>query len=187
MFYVGLDIHTKHISICALSETGQVAHRSRVRGIEEMLQTLKGLPDRFEVCYEASCGYGHFHDLLQPLAERVLVAHPGQLRLIFRSKNKNDRNDAERLAKLLYLGETPTVHVPSVEVRTWRELINCRSQVIAKRTRAKNTVRALLPTWRIATPLVCMGVTACFSWRSALADAAEWMSGKSRARLALWS
>jgi transposase len=121
-----------------------VAHRSRVRRIEEMVQILKGLPDRFEVCYEASCGYGHFHDLLRPLAARVLVAHPGQLRLIFRSKNKNDRNDAERLAKLLYLGETPTVHVPSLEVRTWRELINCRSQVIAKRTRAKNTVRALL-------------------------------------------
>jgi transposase len=109
-----------------------------------MMRILKGLPDRFEVCYEASCGYGHFHDLLRPLAARVLVAHPGQLRLIFRSKNKNDRNDAERLAKLLYLGETPTVHVPSLEVRTWRELINCRSQVIAKRTRAKNAVRALL-------------------------------------------
>jgi transposase len=144
MFYVGLDIHTKRISICVLNETGQVFHRSQVRSIEEMMRILSGLPDRFEVCYEASCGYGHYHDLLRPLAARVLVAHPGQLRLIFRSKNKNDRNDAERLAKLLYLGETPTVHVPSLEVRTWRELINCRSQVIAKRTRAKNTVRALL-------------------------------------------
>jgi transposase len=152
MFYVGLDIHTKHISICALNDTGQVAHRSRVRSIEEMMQILKGLPDRFEVCYEASCGYGHFHDLLQPLAARVLVAHPGQLRLIFRSKNKNDRNDAERLAKLLYLGETPTVHVPSLEVRTWRELINCRSQVIAKRTRAKNAVRALLRSAGVIPP-----------------------------------
>jgi transposase len=152
MFYVGLDIHTKHISICALTETGQVAQRSRVRSIAEMVQILKGLPDRFEVCYEASCGYGHFHDLLQPLAARVLVAHPGQLRLIFRSKNKNDRNDAERLAKLLYLGETPTVHVPKLEVRTWRELINCRSQVIAKRTRAKNAVRALLRSAGVVPP-----------------------------------
>jgi hypothetical protein len=109
-----------------------------------MMRILEGLPDRFEVCYEASCRYGHYHDLLRPLAARVLVAHPGQLRLIFRSKNKNDRNDAERLVKLLYLGETPTVYVPSPEVRTWRELINCRSQAIAKRRRAKNTVRALL-------------------------------------------
>jgi len=90
--------------------------------------------------------------LLRPLAVRVLVAHPGQLRLIFRSKNKNDRNDAERLAKLLYLGETPTVHVPSIAVRTWRELINCRSQVIAKRTRAKNSVRALLRGAGVISP-----------------------------------
>ena len=124
MLYVGLDIHSSHVSICALRATGQVAHRSRVRSSDEMLRILGGLTDRFEVCYEASCGYGHYHDLLCPLAARVLVAHPGQLRLIFRSKNKNDRNDAERLAKLLYLGETPTVHVPSAEVRTWRELIN---------------------------------------------------------------
>lgn len=68
MFYVGLDIHTKRISVCALNETGQIVHRSQVRSIEEMLRILKGLRDRFEVCYEASCGYGHFHDLLRPLA-----------------------------------------------------------------------------------------------------------------------
>jgi hypothetical protein len=36
--------------------------------------------------------------VLSPLAARVLVAHPGQSRLIFRSKTKNDRNDADRLA-----------------------------------------------------------------------------------------
>jgi len=136
MYHVGLDIHTKRIALCALDEKGQVVHRSQVRSIEEMLRTLKELRDRFEVSYEASCGYGHYHDLLQPLATRVLVAHPGRL----------------RLAKLLYLGETPTVHVPSVVVRTWRELINCRSQVIAKRTRAKNTVRALLRSAGVIPP-----------------------------------
>jgi len=152
MFYVGLDIHNTRITICALNKTGQVVHRSQVRGIQETLAALKGLPDRFEVCYEASCGYGHSHDLLRPLAARVLVAHPGQLRLIFRSKNKNDRNDAERLAKLLYLGETPTVHVPSADVRAWRELINCRGQLVAKRTRAKNGVRGLLRSAGVTPP-----------------------------------
>src|SRR5262245_21132097 len=144
MLYVGLDIHSKHIALCVLSDKGELVRRAQVRGIEQMLTVLKGLPDRFEVCYEASCGYGAYHDLLRPLAARVVVAHPGQLRLIFRSRNKNDRNDAERLAKLLYLGEAPAVHVPAPDVRAWRELITCRSQVIAKRTRAKNSVRALL-------------------------------------------
>src|SRR5919204_2797588 len=152
MLYVGLDIHTKHIALCVLSQTGQVVQRARVRGLEGMLATLKGLPDRFEVCYEASCGYGHYHDLLAPLAARVLVAHPGQLRLIFRSKNKNDRNDAERLAKLLYLGETPAVHVPAPEVRAWRELINCPGQLVAERTRAKNAARSLLRSAGVVVP-----------------------------------
>lgn len=90
MFYVGLDIHDKRIAICVLSEAGQVTRRAQVRTIDEMMRILEALPDRLEVCYEASCGYGHFHDLLRPLAVRVLVAHPGQLRLIFRSKNKNE-------------------------------------------------------------------------------------------------
>lgn len=43
MFYVGLDIHSTRIAVCDLGETGQVFHRSQVRGIEEMLAILKGL------------------------------------------------------------------------------------------------------------------------------------------------
>jgi hypothetical protein len=49
MFHVGLDIHSTRISICGLNETGQVVHRSQLSGIEDMLRTLKALPDRFEV------------------------------------------------------------------------------------------------------------------------------------------
>src|SRR6516165_8621331 len=152
MFYVGLDIHDKRIAICVLSEAGQVARRAQVRTIDEMMRILEALPDRFEVCYEASRGSGHYHDLLSPIAARVTVAHPGRLRLIFRSKDKNDRKDAERLAKLLYLGEAPAVHVPAADVRTWRELITCRSRMIANRTRAKNSLRTLLRCAGIVPP-----------------------------------
>ncbi len=69
------------------------------------------------MCYEASCGYGPLHDALRRLAHQIQVAHPGHLRFIFRSKKVNDRVDAQKLAKLIYLGEVPTVHVPSPEVR----------------------------------------------------------------------
>ena len=46
MFYVGLDIHSKRISICVLSETGQVVRRCQVRTIEEMMRILGGLSDQ---------------------------------------------------------------------------------------------------------------------------------------------
>ena len=126
MFYVGLDIHSKYICICILSENGKIERQLKVRQVDQMMNVLEELPDRFAVCYEASCGYGHHHELLTPLATRVAVAHPGLLKLIYRSKNKNDRRDAERLAKLLYIDQVPTVHVPAADVRAWRELIGFR-------------------------------------------------------------
>lgn len=144
MFYVGLDIHSKQITMCVLDENGKRMKRLQVSTMVELEAQLRSLPDRFEVCYEASCGYGYYHDVLNPLAARVVVAHPGQLRLIFRSKHKNDRNDAEKLAKLLFLGEVPAVHVPTIDVRAWRELITCRRHLVEKRTVAKNGIRALL-------------------------------------------
>jgi transposase len=152
MLYVGLVIHDKRIAICVLGESGQIVRRTQVRSIAGTMRILEALPDRFEVCYEASRGYGHYHDLLCPIAARVTVAHPGRLRLIFRSKDKNDHKDAERLAKLLYLGEAPAVHVPAADVRTWRELITCRDRVVAKRTRAKNSLRTLLRCTGVVPP-----------------------------------
>ena len=44
------------------------------------------------------------------------------------------------------------MHVPSGDVRTWRELITCRGRVIAKRTRAKNSVRTLLRCAGVVPP-----------------------------------
>lgn len=35
MFRVGLDIHSRHIAFCVLSETGQVERRAQVRTIDE--------------------------------------------------------------------------------------------------------------------------------------------------------
>jgi len=113
---------------------------------------LERVPQPFRVCYEASTGYGIYFELLSKVAERVVVAHPRLLRLIFCSKQKNDRRDAEKLAKLLYLDEVPTVHVPSADVRAWRELIGFRQKLVHKRTRAKNGVRTLLRSLAIQAP-----------------------------------
>jgi transposase len=152
MFSVGLDIHDQRIAIGVLGETGQVVRRAQVRTLDAMMRLLQALPDRFEVGSEASCGSGHYHDTLSPIAARVTVTHPGQLRLIFRSKDQNERKDAERLAKLLDLGEAPAVHVPSADVRTWRELVTGRGRVIAQRTRANNSLRTRLRCAGVVPP-----------------------------------
>lgn len=77
MFHVGLDIHTRHISICALDEKGQVAHRPRVRGIQDMLRVL---PGRFEVCYEARGCYALLmNKLLSMRMAKASQCHPANV------------------------------------------------------------------------------------------------------------
>jgi transposase len=94
----------------------------------------------------------YLYERLQRVARRVVVAHPGGLRLIFLSKRKNDRVDARKLATLLLLGQVPRVHVPPEEVRSWRRMIEFRRRLVAKRTRVKNALRTLLRQQGILAP-----------------------------------
>jgi transposase len=145
MWSVGLDVGLRATHVCILDANGKTVKETKVPGpAPKLFEALAALDHPFAVCYEASCGYGYLHDHLRRFARRVVVAHPGQLRLIFKSKKKNDRVDARKLALLLLLDQVPTVHVPSVDVRSWRSFIEFRNRLIGKRTRVKNGLRSLL-------------------------------------------
>jgi transposase len=153
MLTVGLDVHHRTSSICVLNQDGKVVKESRLRGgFDDVVSSLAGLAEPFRVCYEASTGYGALHDRLAPIAQRVVVAHPGQVRLIFKSKKKNDRVDAKKLATLMFLDQIPTVHVPSMNVRAWRRLIEARRGTVDKQTRVKNGIRSILRSYAVAAP-----------------------------------
>jgi transposase len=116
------------------------------------VEALGQIKDPLAVCFEASTGYGPLFEALGAVADRVVVAHPGRLRLIFRSKRKNDRVDAEKLAQLLLLDLVPAVHVPSAQVRAWRRAIQTRRRLVQERTRAKNGLRGLLRDVGVQAP-----------------------------------
>src|SRR5205807_3406755 len=147
VLYVGLDAHQKRSSLCILNEDGKVVKQEQVNGPwPRVVDRLAKLDQPFRLCFEASCGYGYLYDRIAklPMASQVTVAHPGQLRLIFKSKRKCDRVDALKIAKLLYLDEVPRVHVPNLDVRGWRKLIEFRQTLLGRRTAVKNQVRAML-------------------------------------------
>jgi transposase len=147
MWRIGLDVHLRQWTYVVLDENGKKIMTRSGRGAwTSLVAELAQIKHAFEIVFEASTGCGHLHDQIEaiPHARRVLVAHPGQLRLIFRSKRKNDRVDADKLAKLLYLGEVPAAYVPAAEVREWRRMIEYRQSLVRERTRQKNQIRALL-------------------------------------------
>lgn len=153
MWYVGMDVHGRFIQVCILDGNGKVVKESRLTGgLIGLLTMLRSIGRPIAVCYEASCGYGHLHDHLAGIAARVVVAHPGRLRLIFKSKRKNDRVDARKLALLLMLDQVPEVHVPDVNIRDWRGLIEYRMRLVNDRTQVKNRLRSLFREHGVALP-----------------------------------
>ena len=174
MLYVGADVHWRTSSVCILDENGRRIKQFTVRGgWDDLMTELGKIEEPFEIVYEASCGYGTLYDKLRRIARSVVVAHPKHLRLIFRSKRKNDRIDAQRLAKLLYLGEVPTVYVPGQDVRIWRQMIETRRRLIDKRTRTKNGIRSLLRTYGIRSPRA-LWTKAGRQWLASLAMPGAW-------------
>jgi len=146
MYYVGVDVHQRRSSVEILDQNGALYKRFQVFGRwPELIQRIDTeAPRPFAVCYEASCGYGYLHEQFSRMAHRVAVAHPGQLRLIYRSKKKHDRIDAAKIAKILYLDTVPEVHVPSMDIREWRALVEFRQRLVARHIAVKNQLQALL-------------------------------------------
>jgi transposase len=149
MLYAGLDYHQSRSSICLLDQGGNQVLAKEVKGhwikvVEEFRKIKASHPENIHVCFEASCGGGHLYDQLRQVVDRVVVANPSQLRMIFRNKRKNDRTDAKKLAQVLMLDAVPAVHMPQLWVREWRSMIVYRSHLVEKRTRVKNEIRSLL-------------------------------------------
>lgn len=148
MFSIGIDTHSRVHAVCVLDKDGTSVEEFMVKGgVQDLMRALRErvVPrGPFQACYEASLGYGVLFDALSPIAAKVVVAHPARLRAITSARRKNDRLDAQRLAKYLFLDEVPAIHVPRHEVREWRVLIDHRRRLVDKRTAAKNGLRAVL-------------------------------------------
>jgi transposase len=153
MLYAGLDYHLRTSSLCILDEDGKVVKQQTIRGrFDEVAAELAKVAGPLEVVFEATGGYGPLHEALSKVARRVVMAHPAALALIWKSKRKNDRVDAQKLAKMLYLDAVPPAHVPPPATRQWRRLIELRRSLVRRRAALKNQVHALLRTSGIAPP-----------------------------------
>jgi transposase len=148
MIFVGIDVHYKNSVICFLDPTAPGKQQSRTTTVpttrEALVRALGPLEGRCKIAYEVGAQAQWVGSILKPLAEEVQVANPSRMPWLFREGRKDDRLDARKLATLLYLGQLPTVHLPSGNVSAWRALINHRRSLINRRTMVKNQIRALL-------------------------------------------
>lgn len=149
MFFVGVDLHKKTISICIVDRGRTVRERRRLycsepEVIREFLLMWRLRHGPFQLVVEATASYEWFLELVEPLAERVLLAHPGKLRVIAESTRKSDKLDAQVLAEFLALDMIPEAYRPTPRQREHRVLVRHRQRVQKQITAAKNAARRIL-------------------------------------------
>ena len=153
MLHVGMDVHQQSTTFCILDgKTGDTKIFTCPTSAEAFGRVLEPLNRRCQVTFEVGPQAQWVARTVRPLAAKVVVANPALIPWLYRSGRKNDRLDAEKLARLLYLGQLPTVHLPPEDVSLWRELIQYRRRLINEQSRIKNRIHALLHSEALRCP-----------------------------------
>jgi transposase len=144
MNYVGIDLHKKTIVTCVLNQDRKVITRRTLpchdtQAILEFFRTL----GPFRAVVEATASYEWLVEAIEPLADKVVLAHPGKLRIIAESDKKTDRHDAFVLAEYLALGKIPEAFRPSRRQREHRALVRHRQFLKREVTALKNKMRRI--------------------------------------------
>jgi transposase len=175
MKYVGIDLHKKTIVVCVMDQDRKVIKRRTLACCEThaIRDFFAGLAP-FRAVVEATASYEWLVALIEPLAEKVILAHPGKLRVIAESVKKTDRLDARVLAEFLARDMVPEAHRPTPRQREHRAPVRHRQYLKRMATALRNKVRRVLADYNAdRKDLFAAGV-----WDKAVAAAAPGASDR---------
>jgi transposase len=145
--FVGLDVHAETIAVAVAEADGEVRQYgtipNQMEAIRRMVKKL-GPAEDLRACYEAGVtGYTLFWQLTalgapcEVIAPSLAPCKPGD-------RVKNDRRDAERLARSHRAGELTAVWVPGAEHEALRDLVRAREDAKQDQLRARQRLSHFL-------------------------------------------
>jgi len=148
---VGLDVHKDSIEIVAAEVTGrqEVRHYGKIGGdmasLNKAVRKLQSRSAELHFVYEAAgpCGYEIYRHLTKQGFPCVVVA-PSMIPKKSGNRIKNDRRDAETLARLHRAGELTPVYVPREDDEAMRDLSRAREDAIKSQRVARQQLGAFL-------------------------------------------
>lgn len=148
MHFIGCDLHKKTITLHVVDQARQTLATGRFScsDTEGILTWFKRFTP-FATVVEATASYEWFVKLIEPAAERVVLAHPGKLRIIAESTRKSDKLDARVLAEFLAMDMIPEAHRPSPRQREHRNLVRQRYYLRKRARSVKNRIRRILSNY----------------------------------------
>ena len=147
---VGMDVHKDSIEIVIAETTGtqEVRHYGKINGdmasLDKAVRKLKSTGSELHFVYEAGpCGYEIYRHLTKQGFSCVVVA-PSKTPRRSGDRIKNDRRDAETLARLYRAKELTPVYVPRKDDEAMRDLTRAREDAVKALRTARQHLGAFL-------------------------------------------
>lgn len=140
---VGMDLGDRTSHLCVLDEAGIVVERGKVQTTRESFRKRFEGQTRMRIAIEVGTHSPWVSRLLKELGHEVLVANPRKTRLIYQNRGKQDRVDAEALARIARLDSKllyPVAHRPE-SVAQDLAVLRARDALVRTRTLLVNHVR----------------------------------------------
>src|SRR5256714_5918071 len=146
---VGLDLGDRCSWYCVLAEAGSVLLEQRVSTTPKALREVFGGMPRSRIALETGTHSPWVSRLLSAVGHEVIVAHARNVRLIGESRKKDDRLDAQTLARLARIDPELLCPVKHRNAKAQADLtvIRARACLVRARTALVNTARGLAKSY----------------------------------------
>jgi transposase len=146
---LGLDLGDRSSHYCILDEMGRILVESKVSTSPNAMKEVFGSMPRSRIALETGTHSPWVSRILSGLGHEVIVAHARNVRLIGESRRKDDRLDAQTLARLARIDPQllcPVKH-RSAEAQADLTVIRARAGLVRARTALVNTARGLAKSY----------------------------------------
>ena len=146
---IGLDLGDRFSSYCVLEAAGEIVLEQKLPTTPEAMRKTFGTMPRCRIAMETGTHSPWVSRLLTALGHEVIVAHAQKVRLIVKSRRKDDRMDARTLARLARIDPellSPVQH-RSAQAQLHLAEIRARAVLVSTRTALVNAARGLVKSY----------------------------------------
>jgi len=146
---IGLDLGDRSSAYCVLNEAGEIVLEHKLATTPEAMKQVFGSMPRCRIAMETGTHSPWVSRLLTALGHEVIVGHAQKVRLITKSRRKDDRLDARTLARLARIDPellSPVKH-RSAQAQLHLTEIRARAGLVSARTALVNAARGLVKSY----------------------------------------
>jgi len=146
-YYVGLDVSLKQTSICVVDQTGSVVREGVVDSDPEAISVYvrSKAPGAVRIGLETGPTSTWLWTELKRFGLPVICIDARHAKAVLKMQiNKNDRNDAIGIARIMQTGWFKEVHVKDIDSHSVRALLASRALLVKIKRDLENHVRGLL-------------------------------------------